>query len=88
MSTITRICGQIVYFSDDSQLQVPMEMTAIKHDTEIVLILDATTTSFKYDLDVSKKKFILGVNCLMIQSWQRRGRKPWDKPILMSEEST
>jgi hypothetical protein len=85
-TTIQDIQGQGVTFSDSSYLQVPFELTPKHNGTNITLLLDSSRRMFTFDLDVSKSRFIMCVNIMLIDSWRLLGKQ--GKPKQIPYEST
>ena len=79
--TITKIEGQIVYFSNGAKLKVPWDLTPKLNDTDITITLDSTRRVLTYPLDVTRKQFVIGVNVLIIHGWRKSGGV--DKPTLV-----
>lgn len=73
--TIRSIYGQRVDFSDGSTMDVPWYLTPHKLDTEITLVLDCSRKTLRFPLDVSKKKFMICINVLLIDRWKIDGKK-------------
>lgn len=85
-TTIVRIFGQNVQFSDGSSIEVPWELTPMHNGSDITLRLDRSRRYFTFDLDVGKRKFITSVNVLLVDSWRYGGRE--GKPKSVPYEST